>query len=233
MTTSNAERFLDAYSVIEKAMNELQKTTRYVPFSQLLARCSRSNPIIQQNMETLKEYGELRNSIVHQRGENQEIIAQPTDSVTEDIEKIASLLQTKHDILEYSSKPVQVLSSNDTLQDGLNLMLNLTTSKLPIYDNGKFTGILTMEAIAKYAIANNNAQATAIGQALNAEAHKGKVLFLEKDRDVQDAIEAFETGLKKGSHLLAIIVTEKGNVTEKPLGILTVYDLPKIMDQFM
>jgi len=39
--------------------------------------------------------------------------------------------------------------------------------------------------------------------------------------------------LKKGTTLLAVIITEKGSMNEKPLGIITTADLPKILQTFV
>ena len=101
---SNAERFLDAYAQLETKMASLAKETRYVPFSQLLSRLAPHNRIIANNQEELREYSELRNALVHMRGVKQEIIAQPCDSVVENIERIADMdipIMTKEILQKY------------------------------------------------------------------------------------------------------------------------------------
>ena len=69
---SNAERFLDAYARIEKILYEIIRETKYVPFSQMITRASRENLIISSRANDLRQYHELRNAIVHNRGKENE-----------------------------------------------------------------------------------------------------------------------------------------------------------------
>jgi len=225
---SNAESFLNAYARIEKRMNILCHTTRYTPFNQLLDKCIH-HKIISMNFQNLREYHELRNAIVHMRGKDTEIIAEPSDSVTRDIERIADLLEEDDNIMNYVSKHVKCLASNDTIIHAYEIMSSLQTSKLPIYDDGEFKGILTIEEIAKWAI--NGKEKELIKDILTSKKNE-RVLFLSSTSSVQNAIRAFEKSLNTGYILLAIIVTKKGNTHEAPLGILTVADLAKILKHF-
>ena len=40
---------------------------------------------------------------------------------------------------------------------------------------------------------------------------------------------SYPSVMAKGQRLLAILITEHGSTEEKPLGIITLYDLPKIL----
>ena len=153
---SNAERFLDAYARIEKILYEIIRETKYVPFSQMITRASRENLIISSRANDLRQYHELRNAIVHNRGKENEVIAQPCDSVTDDIEKIADLLEAKHDLLSIASAPVVTVGRNDSIADAYRLMRKMNTSKIPVYQDGVYAGLVTMDEIAGWALENRN-----------------------------------------------------------------------------
>lgn len=223
---SNAERFLDAYAQIEAKMTALCRETKYVPFSQLLSRLSSHNHVISNNQEELREYSELRNALVHMRGGNQEIIAEPCDSVTENIERISRLLMMDDSILNFACKPVKIVKKTDSIQHAYEVMEKMDTSKIPVYEDEQYVGLLTMGMIAKYAL---NHQTD--GNVKDALIHKEneRVLFLSKNSNVQLAIKGFDKAVREGNSLLAILITEHGKTNELPLGIITYADFPSIM----
>lgn len=223
----NARRFLDAYARIERKMGQIARETRYVPFGQLLSRCARENRVILNNQEDLREYNELRNAIVHQRGKNNEIIAEPTDSVTEDIERIADLLESDASILHFASHPVKCVSADSDIRDAFHLMEEMGTTKIPVYDDGVYGGIVTVEEIAKWGIETDRSERKV--HTILTQKKNERVLFLKRDSSVESAIHGFESALNHGTALLAIIITEHGSLNEPPLGIITVADLPKIL----
>lgn len=229
---TNADRFLDAHAFIERRMNEIYRGGRYTAFSQLLVRCSRMNRVIQYNMEALREYNELRNAIVHQRGRTNEIIAQPTDTVTEDIERIARLLEKDDSILTFASKPVKVLKPTDSITYAYRVMNAVGTAKIPVYEDEKYRGFITLEAIAGWLI-NGNDPKRKVSELIEAPDGSEKVVFLRKSDSVQSAVTAFENAMNNGITLYGILITERGMMNEIPLGIITVKDLPKIMNSFI
>lgn len=227
---SNAERFLAAFARIEKKLGEICKETEYKPFQQNLYRASAINKVVSLNQQTLREYSELRNAIVHERGNNNEIIAEPCDSVTESIERIADLLEQDNSILNYASTPVRTVTLETEITDAFKIMKEIETSKLPVYENGAYKGLVTLEQIANWGIEKNPAKHT-VNDILVAS-KQDKVLFLPRNSTMTAVIQGFEGALNRGSNLLAIIITDKGSLSDEPLGIITVADLPKILKTF-
>lgn len=226
---SNAQRFLDAYSGIEKKLAEQIRETRYIPFSQLIYRCAKNNYVVSNNLETLREYNELRNAIVHTRGEENEIIAQPCDSVVENIERILRLLSMEDSILNYACRPVKTVKLTDDIHSAFALMEKMETSKIPVYEDKTYKGILTAGMVASWALHTDQETGT-VADAMIAKKTE-TVIFIGKNGNIQQVIKAFENALHKGNTLLAILITEHGNKNEKPLGIITLADLPKIIKE--
>ena len=85
----NAQRFLNAFAMIEKQLKQITGVTRYSRFYQLLNQASRSSGLVRKYEMELQEYADLRNAIVHQRSDEGHIIAIPIDEVVADIEELA------------------------------------------------------------------------------------------------------------------------------------------------
>lgn len=222
----NAVRFLDAYARIEKDLYGMVRETKYVPFSQLISRAARDNVIVSSRQNDLRQYHELRNAIVHNRGRENEIIAEPCDSVTDDIEQIAALLERKNDILSVASTPVVRVRPDDTIVEVYQTMKRMKTTKIPVYDENGYAGLATIEEIAAWAIRDHD-DSDVISSILSSNKNE-RVVFVRKDSSLQNTVRSFESSMKHGMTLLAIIITAHGSVKEKPLGIITVADLPKL-----
>lgn len=231
MSQTNAERFLNAYASIEESMNRITQAYHYRTFSVLLSECAKRNRIVRNNMENLREYNELRNAIVHQRDNDMEIIAEPSDRVTSDIKHIAAMLTEHHEVLEYAGKPVQTLTPEERIEDAYQKMAELDTSKMPVYYGHQYKGLLTMEAIAHWGLYRDaeDTAAAVMSRGQNAD----RVIFVPRTESLDAVLKRFEKAMSEGHKPPAVIITEHGNNTEKPLGIVTTQDLPKILDSLM
>jgi len=110
-------------------------------------------------------------------------------------------------------------------------MNQLGTSKMPIYDQTEFKGLLTIEMIADWAVLNRkNMPDPTVNEIFNPQFKSEKVYFIKKDASVIEVLELFEKAMHQGVNLLALMITESGKRNEKPLGIITVADLPKIIN---
>lgn len=230
----NAQRFLSAYASIEKSLKQITGRTKYVKFYQLLQEATIKNKFAQKYEIELQEYAELRNAIVHQRDGVGKIIAQPTLETVEDIEKIAELLDEYHPVSKYFLKKVLVCHLDEKILDVQKRMQENNISKIPVYDKQGIVGILTVESIAKWACAQlvtptNISTVNDIYESIN---ENEKVFFLSKNASVYEVIRIYNTSMKKGQLVLAIIITEEGIKTQKPIGIITVKDLPVILEYF-
>ena len=60
--STNAERFLNAYAGIEKEMNRINGSEKYIGFAELLGICAKKNAVIKSNYEELRQFNTLRNA---------------------------------------------------------------------------------------------------------------------------------------------------------------------------
>ena len=224
--TENGVRFLNAYASIERSLNQMLCKNDYVPFKRLVHLAAKNNRIVAKNEETLKEYSDLRNAIVHQRPRNEEFIAEPLDSVVENIERIADLLNEDECVLNYATTPVRCADETTTVEEGYHLLHGIGGDKLPVYRNDAFVGIVTMDQIAGWLVDDNPDTVPII----NLVRDDGtQTLFMGKNESIMDAVLFFDRTVKDTGDAPVILITESGDDADKPIGILSTHDLSRIL----
>src|SRR5690606_6060906 len=92
MTVKNSERFIVAYNRIEKVLSEKADGDEYTPFYRLIDKVKVTNSVVRKYEDDLRELGDLRNAIVHNRTDIDYVIAEPHDEIVERIELIEEKL---------------------------------------------------------------------------------------------------------------------------------------------
>lgn len=223
----NATRFLNAFAGIEKQLREINRTSN-ATFKQLVLEGSKKNTVVKNHKENLLEYAELRNAIVHQRGNYNEIIAQPADSAVEEMELVLKKLKVEPTALMFASSPVEYADGSHSLIQVCEMMEKLDTSKFPVYEEGKCLGLVTYKTIAIHGVLHNHPSIT-VKEALGEDKMQG-IAFIGKNESLVNIVKLMMRNLQKGEQVYALIVTEHGKPHQKPLGIITLADMPKIIE---
>ena len=228
---NNVQRFLDAFAKIERSLKQITGMTRYTGFFQLLNQASKKNALVRKAQLELQEYAELRNALVHQRSGEGSVLAIPVEEVVEDIERLANQLTDPERVGTHFQKPVKICYPDTDIHVAFEIMEKMETSKVPVYYQGGFHSLLTMEMIARWMMNQCKHQKPLTGRVSDCLVYKSRqerVRFLSKEATVSDAQELFEDALHKGISLSAILITETGQTHQKPVGIITVSDLPML-----
>lgn len=224
----NATRYLEAYDRLEARVNEASGLGIDKYFSDRLAAAAKANRQIRLHAVEINELHDLCVGILCRNEKHERVIlAEPSTFMVDSVIRMADLVGRKFNIMDFATHPVQTVGPEDKAIDVLAKMNAIHTSKMPVYQDGRYAGFVTMESMAQWCLEGCSPDTPAKEVLANATKHD-MVLFLGKDREAQDALVGFQDSMKKGSNLLAVLITEKGNVTEPVLGIITVSDIPKI-----
>ena len=224
--TDNAMRFLNAYASIEHSLNTMLHKTDYMPFKKLVHLAAKNNRVVAKHEEILIEYADLRNAIVHQRSREEEIIAEPIDSVTENIERIADLLNQNENVFAYATVPVTTADETTTVKEAYEMLHEVDADKLPIYCQGEFLGLVTMDQIAGWVI-NGNSVDDLVRKLISKDGPT--TVFMARSQSIMEAVLFFDQSETERSSAPVILVTENGNMQEEPIGILSTHDLSRIL----
>ena len=103
----------------------------------------------------------------------------------------------------------------------------MDTSKVPVYKGQNFVGMITLDEIAKVAM-QGKTDDTVVSDVLSSTKNS-RVVFTSKSNNVDVVLRYFDKAREEGITLLAILITESGKPSEKPIGIITTSDLPNIL----
>ena len=236
---TNAQQFLDHYSAIEQYLRRAYGTPgQFDTFLQLISKAEGQHTIIRYYAADLREYGELRNAIVHKRApEEHAIIAEPHSYVVERMAHIRSMIEHPKRVADVMTAPVFTATVNDVLYPTAQTMFQNVYTHVPIYDGKNFIGVLSESAILRWIgqqVSNEQDLHTehAIGELAKFLDQSGNKFndfeFMPKNMIVLDAKRRFEIALDQGRRLGAIFITNSGKNTERIQGILTAWDLPRL-----
>lgn len=231
---SRAERFLNAYSVIEREMKKTLSLNDHRRFFELVDKSARVNPVIKRYRFDLREYSELRNAIVHGRSGG-EIIAVPTTEVVEKIERIASLLIEPPKVAPLFLKEVLTLAVNYPIARAIREFSRLAYTQAPVLDDRKIIGLLTSNMIVNWmgsCLANNNQEVdlihTTVLDVIRKDGHGHQYELVSVNESLFAIPDLFYRWQQEGSKLEAILISRHGRDDEMLQGIITNRDLPAI-----
>ena len=201
------------------------------PFSQLLMEASRNDPTIQRWKSFLQAMGDLRNAIVHYRRYPPEIIADPRPEIVERFEKTIEKIKSPAKVIPAFTRKIEPFSEDTQLDAILAHMEENDYSQVVIKIGNEYR-LLSSEGIVRWLCSARKDGLADIESAIVREVwafeEKKTHLFMACSSTIDEAILAFDHAIARGiPRLQAILITHSGKFTEKPLGIITAWDLIK------
>ncbi len=231
---SNSDAFLVIFSAIESWLRQQAGADHSVSFSRLIGRVAEKNRAVARYCDDLKEFADLRNAIVHERSDGH-VIAEPNDRAVADFERVRAVLLNPPEVIPKFQKAVQSRATTDSVGDAVTVMRDGSFSQLPILSNGKVVALLTAETVVRWLASERsnelvNPWETKIDQVLPHTEDKDHYCWLSRRATLLDALAKFEDFAAQGKDLDAILISQDGKPEQQLLGILTLYDLPSILE---
>lgn len=227
-----SERFEVAFNQIHRWMQRNARNETTDKFSELLRINYPRHSIIRKYYHDLKMYGRLRNSLVHDKIALDFYIAEPHEKVVEKIEMIASQVSDPKNALEIATRPVFYFKEDTSLVDVLKIIQKRAYSQFPVYDDNGFKWLLTSNCIAQWLASNLLEGGRTIEDVKISDLEylhsKRFVEFAPKNSDIFSVEDIFEKYHLENKKLEAVLITENGKATERPIGIITPWDLVEI-----
>jgi CBS domain-containing protein len=229
---SNITAYLNTFAAIERHLRELTRSGREVAFYTLVDIAARNDGAVRRYRDDLKEFADLRNAVVHERGGGQPI-ADPNDWAVKQLQVIAEQIMRPPRVLPHFQVSVFSLAPSASIGDAVVIMHAHSFSQIPIYDGEQFVGLLTSNTVARWLGASVvedifSLRDTTIDVVLAHTEYADHVGFCARDTTLIAVAERFHDIQERGRRLDALLITQHGEPTERPLGIIAVYDLVKI-----
>lgn len=223
------DEFIKAYNEVCEFLRAKTGLSKEVPFYQLVDIASKKYLAIGRRANLLKSMGDLRNAIVHHRCYPEVVIADPRPEIIEQLKQILESIRAPIRVIPLFQKEIKLFAVEDHLSEALAHMHDNDFSQIVVQVRSEFR-ILSAEGIMGWlrtACADGIADtgSATIGDAYRFEDEKAH-RYMPRNATVDAAISAFEHALAEGvPRLQAILITNSGRATEKPMGIITTWDL--------
>lgn len=192
------------------------------------------HPVVRQSAAALHVLVDLRNVIQHSHVNKGLPIAVPRDDAVEAMERIAAHIERHPQIKDFMVKDPAVLSPNSQLEEASEQVVRLDLSQLPVYDDSSYFGLFTTNAMARWL---GNAIRSEGGTLIVENVKVAEVLAHTEQHEeakfvgpTQSALKVCET-LSKETAPPAILVTTDGRATGHLQGIVTRFDVARILRQ--
>jgi predicted transcriptional regulator len=227
------ERFVAAYNSIHQILRKHLGKEDEVPFASFASlvrdygRMHRSGSDC-ADCDYLRMAAKLRNVLLHETTKPYQRAAVPTLPVVERLERICQRLKNPPLVVPRFQTPVETTTLDDSLAGVLRRIRERDYSQFPVYDGEKFCGLLTENGITRWLAHHVSKEMSLVeldevpvSQVLSEEEKRQNCLFLARDKTVDEAKALFAAN----ELLEAVLITQSGNRTEKPIGIITRWDV--------
>lgn len=227
------DEFIKIFNELEATLRKRINQENYKPFYQLVDLAAGEDSVVRRNRDILKSFGDLRNAIVHDREYPSKILADPRHETLNKLKQILKVITKPQTLISRFKKEIKLFTVDESLVDCLSYMEQNDFSQIVVFDSSY--RLLSSEGIIGWLrsardIGLADLQNATIGDALGFEDMKG-CHYLSRNDPIDLAIEVFETSIQKGvPRLHAILVTESGKDSERPLGFITPWDLLNLGD---
>lgn len=232
MVPKNSDRFLVSYNRIDKILIKITDLPVHVSFSKKIDKAKIHNALIAHYEDRLREFGSLRNAIIHNRTGLDFAIAEPHDMIVEMIELIEQKLSDPITVKEMFQRKVHTLQAAESLATALKLVREKKFNQLPIYQKGRFIGLITANGIMNWLAGQETdnicREIPTLLDVHNHEKRKKTYRFVKSTMSIYEAEGFFRRSIISGKRLEALLITEQGGKDEKLIGIITPLDLLKL-----
>ncbi|WP_096273563.1 CBS domain-containing protein [Paucisalibacillus globulus] len=222
----NSERFITAFNRIDKAMDTELNNSRGIGFSKSVRILTKYNAVVRRYKDELLEFAELRNAIVHNRIDTGVVIAEPHDSIVEQIEQIEREITSPQLVIPSFEKKVQRFDLKDSLSNLLDAIHEKGYSKFPVYNGNEFAGLITESGITKWLAKHKDTtiRETTIEEIMPYQKDNNHQI-ISKDTSIYQAVEIFKEKIGEGNRIDALLITGNGEKDDQLLGIITAWDI--------
>jgi len=221
------EEFNVTYNDIAKYLRHFLHQGKQVSFAHLIDLYVEKRPSW-KDAKQLRKYAELRNFLEHEQTTIEEVITFPTQATIDDIKSIRDRLIKDKKALDVFVGKVETFGPHDGLLSVLESMRKNDFSQFPVWGDNCIQGLLTSNGIARWLAHKGlgDLSITGLGAILVED-----VLMLEEERKNYELVNreaevgAVEDKFIKNSFLEAVIVNHGGVKKDRPLAIVTRWDL--------
>jgi CBS domain-containing protein len=229
---TNSDAFLSAFADIETSLRDRLAARNGMPFSQLVREAANVSAEVRRYESDLREFAELRNAIVHDRGGGR-IIAEPHEAAVQELRAIASVVTRPPTVARFLTTVITV-GETAPVSYAAKLIADHSFSQLPVLRGTEFIGLLTAATIARWLGSRAGDQCaphqeTSVLLAMEHAEDPEPYVFISPDTSLARVLEHFAEFEAVGRELAALLIRNADEPSTPLGGIITVSDLPAVL----
>ena len=224
------EHFEADYNAVDKHLRKDLGLDSSQSFTALVKEYARRH-LGWRDADLLATIADVRNAIVHGKTEAYRYVAVPTPSIARQLRTCRDRLTNPERVIPKFQRNVQMVSSEDTLARVLAVIAQRDYSQFPVYDGGRFRGLLTENGITRWLAQHVSTKLSLVEldevqvrEILLNEESRRNYHFSARDVRVDDTRALFATH----PLLEAVLITASGKESERLLGIATRWDITNV-----
>jgi predicted transcriptional regulator len=219
--------FVRCYNEIDAELRRLLNKTKKISFADLVAEFERTG-CARKDADLLRRVAGLRNFIIHEPKKDDDFCAIPTELMLAELVAFSQRLLAPEKVIPRFAKRVETVSPGDGLSHVLRQITRRDFSQFPVYANRRFMGLLTENGITRWlakhierTLSLVDVDEVFVSESLREEEQRNNCAFISPDL----ATDALRSMFREQEMLEAVLITENGQRTESPLGIVTRWDM--------
>jgi hypothetical protein len=228
---NRGDEFVNLYNQLDDHLRSLAGLDRMTSFMAVVDTLARSgNGVVRSYKDQLREFGELRNAIVHDKVFPTKIIAEPLPEVLLQLQRAVDDIISPEHLIPRFQRALKLFGANDPLTDAIAYMHDNNFSQVVVFGGSDEFSLLTAEGISRWLGSKVQEDLISVRDARVGDALKfepeGSLAVMSRSKTVHDAHDLFASALaNKKPRIFAIVITQNGKGTETPIGIATPWDL--------
>lgn len=228
---NRGDEFVNLYNQLDghlRSMAGLDRSTSFMAVVDTLGR--NGNATMRTYKDSLREFSELRNAIVHDRVFPTKVIAEPLPEVLAQLQRMVDDIIRPEHLIPRFQRQLKLFGLKEPLGNALEYMQANGFSQVVVFREDEQFELLTTEGVSRWLASKIpddliSLKESIIGDALEFEIDD-TFAVMSRSKTTHDAEALFATALaNKKPRIFAIIITQNGKRTETPLGIVTPWDL--------
>lgn len=229
----NSSKFLAYFVDVEEWLKHETGLSEKDEFGKVLHESSRRGLISRHQHTDLQRLSHLRNFIVHHHNDAAPL-ASPTENSLSKIARLSELIMNPPKLYSLAEKDVAFGHPDDPLGKCIRVMHDRLFSQLPIHDGRVFVGLLTADTISRWLASvfpgdgEGIVEEQTVREVMSHQDDTQNHVFVARNLTVAEALRKFSTYQQRGRRLEAVLMTQNGKPDESLLGIITIYDIPRL-----
>jgi hypothetical protein len=223
------DEFVKLFNELRSVLQEKTGLGNDVAFPELVDAASARDVPTRRRNRFLKSAGALRNAIVHSPNYPPEVIADPRPKVVRQFRDVLEAITSPARVIPRFQREIRSFTGQEHFGAALKHMQENDYSQV-VVQLGREYQILSSEGIVRWLSGSRelglaDLDGTTVEDVCRSEDKKGQS-YMPRNETVDAALLKFERAIAEGvPRLPAILITNNGKPTERPIGIITPWDL--------